>query len=701
MPEQGGNRLIHEKSPYLLQHADNPVDWYPWGEAAFEKAAKEDKPVFLSIGYSTCHWCHVMAHESFEDPEVAQLMNETVVSVKVDREERPDLDNVYMTVCQALTGRGGWPLTILMTPQKEPFFAGTYFPKADRFQMTGMMSLLPKVHELWKSRRGDVLDSAQRILTAVRGMDADGPGEDPRPADLDRAFKELRGRFDREHGGFGDAPKFPSPHQLLFLLRYHYRNGDPEALDMATATLRAMRQGGMYDHVGGGFHRYSTDRTWLVPHFEKMLYDQALLSMAYLEAYQVTGDSAHARTAEQIFAYVARDLTAPEGGFYSAEDADSEGEEGKFYLWTEAEIREVLAPKEADLVIRLYGIRADGNFHDEVTGRKTGKNIFHLSRPLSDWARELNLSPEDLETRLTSALSSLLSRRQERIRPHKDDKILTDWNGLMIAALAQGARVLEDSGYADTAKGAADFLLTRLREKNGRLLHRYRGGHAGIPAHLDDIAFLVWGLIELYETLFDPAILEWALDLNQDMIAHYRDPDSGGFFFTPDDGERLILRKKEIYDGAIPSGNSVSLQNLLRLARLTGRSELEEIAAATAKAFSIQVSRMPSAFTGFLTGVDFALGPTREVVIVGPADSDGTREMIRTVRRGFHPRRLVLVRPTGNRSSEKIDKLAPFLQDYKGVGEQPTAYVCTRQSCEQPTTDVSQLTRRLQRSEGL
>ncbi|MFH1125034.1 MAG: thioredoxin domain-containing protein, partial [Pseudomonadota bacterium] len=437
--ENPSNRLIHEKSPYLLQHAHNPVNWLPWGHEAFEKAHRENKPIFLSIGYSTCHWCHVMEKESFEDPEVAGLLNETFVSIKVDREERPDLDHVYMTACQMLTGSGGWPLTIVMTPDKRPFFAATYIPKGSRFGRTGMMELIPRLRDTWRTRRDEVLASAESITQSLQGLEKESQGGDLDRSVLDRAYEELSKRFDKTYGGFSNAPKFPTPHNFFFMLRFWKRTGNSEALKMVEKTLQKIRWGGIYDQVGFGFHRYSTDREWLVPHFEKMLYDQAMLALAYLETYQAAGEGVYGDTAREIFEYVLRDMTSPEGAFYSAEDADSEGEEGKFYVWTREELRQILGEEEADLIAKVFHVEKSGNFREEATGENTGANILYLGRPISEIAADLGMPRPDLEKAMESARKKLFEARKKRVHPHKDDKVLTDWNGLMIAAFARGA----------------------------------------------------------------------------------------------------------------------------------------------------------------------------------------------------------------------------------------------------------------------
>jgi len=684
------NRLIFQKSPYLLQHAENPVDWYPWSEEAFEKAKKENKPVFLSIGYSTCHWCHVMAHESFEDPEVAKLMNETFVSVKVDREERPDIDSVYMTVCQAMTGNGGWPLTIIMTPNKEPFFTATYIPKEIKFGRVGMLTLIPRIKELWSTRQAEVLSSATQIAAFLQNTAPGAPGDSLNEPLLHLAYKQLLERFDGHHGGFGSAPKFPTPHNLLFLLRYWKRTGNEKALNMVEKTLQSMRRGGIYDHVGFGFHRYSTDSRWLVPHFEKMLYDQALLAIAYTEAYQATKKAEYARTAHEIFTYVMRDMTSPEGVFYSAEDADSEGEEGKFYLWTNDEIQEVLSHEGTDLAVRLFNITADGNFTDEVAGRKTGRNILHLTRSIEKLASHLNMSVPDLRARIEEIQEELFAYREKRIHPHKDDKILTNWNGLMIAALAKGAQVFDEPRYASAARRATDFILKNVRTSQGRLLHRYRDGEAVLTAHVDDYAFLIYGLLELYEATFEVYYLETALRLTEDLVRHFWDHEHGGFYFTADDGERLLVRQKEIYDGAVPSGNSVAMLNLLRLGRITASADFEEKAARIGRVFYGNVSQLPSAYTQLMASADFAIGPSYEVVIAGDLQADDTRQMLDAIRGIFVPNKIVILHPSDQKPS-LIDDIVPFIKDHSSIDGKATAYVCLDYNCQLPTKDIGSM----------
>ncbi|NTV57184.1 MAG: thioredoxin domain-containing protein [Deltaproteobacteria bacterium] len=681
------NKLIKEKSPYLLQHAYNPVDWHAWNEEAFEKAGAENKPIFLSIGYSTCHWCHVMEKESFEDAEVAELMNEAFVSIKVDREERPDIDHVYMTVCQMMTGSGGWPLTIVMTPDKKPFFAATYIPKGSRFGRTGLMELIPRISEVWRNRHKDVLESAENMTAALQSMEKEKPGELLDAGVFDKAFEDLSQRFDKTYGGFSGAPKFPTPHNFFFMLRYWRRTDHQEALKMVEKTLQEIRWGGIFDQVGFGFHRYSTDKEWLVPHFEKMIYDQAMLALAYLETFQATGNTVYSDTAREIFAYVLRDLRSPEGGFYSAEDADSEGVEGKFYVWTEQELRETLPPDEADLIVRVFHVEKNGNFREEASGENLGANILYTGKSLSDIASEMNLPEKELKKKIDSARSRLFEARERRIHPHKDDKILTDWNGLMVAALARGAQVLGDKAYSDAAEGAVEFILKKLRTPDGRLLHRFREGEARIPAHLDDYAFLVWGLLETYEATFDARFLKIALELNKDMIHHFWDAQGGGLYFTSDDAENLIVRKKEVYDGALPSGNAVAMLNLLRLGRFTGDADLEDRAFKLQRAFSEQVRQFPSGYTQFLSAVDFSLSSSHDVVISGTL---GAKEMLDALRSRFSPNQVLLFRPAGEESAG-IDALAAFAKNYDPVNGKATAYVCSGRACKDPTTEVKDL----------
>jgi len=604
--QTSANRLIDQKSPYLLQHAYNPVHWHPWSEDTFILARDKDLPVFVSIGYATCHWCHVMEQESFEDREVAQALNRNFISVKVDREERPDIDHIYMNACRMISGRGGWPLTVVMTPDKRPFFAATYIPKQGRFGQAGLLDLLAEITRLWQHDRDRIISSARQVTDNLQQVHQSLPEATLDASTLQAAFQSLEQRYDHEYGGFGQAPKFPAPHNLLFVLRYWQQSKKGEALNMVDTTLKAMRQGGIFDHLGFGFHRYSTDRYWLVPHFEKMLYDQAMLIMALAETYKYTQDSSYSQVIEETAGYVFQDMTDVSGAFYSAEDADSEGEEGKFYVWTEQEIDQLLSPEEARLTKQVFGLTPDGNFKDEATGRRTGANILHFPEPLDQAAESLGLDPEKLSSRLETVRSKLLTARNQRIRPLLDDKILTDWNGLMIAALALAGHILGTDEYTQAAKRAARFIMENMY-RDGRLLHRYRDGQAAIPGMLDDYAFFIQGLIELHTAIGEQHYLDTALDLTRTCLDHFWDSQNGGFYLTPDDGEELLTRPKEVTDGAIPSGNSVFLSNLLRLGQLTDNTELTQKANELITAFSGTVAEIPAGCTFFLCGLDMSL----------------------------------------------------------------------------------------------
>ncbi|MFX0038830.1 MAG: thioredoxin domain-containing protein [Promethearchaeota archaeon] len=673
------NKLKSEKSPYLLQHAKNPVDWYPWGEEAFIKARNEDKPIFLSIGYSTCHWCHVMAHESFEDDEIAKLMNEVFVSIKVDREERLDVDKIYMTVCQMMTGSGGWPLTIIMTPDKKPFFAGTYFPKETRFGRIGLLDLIKRIQELWKNQKNEILNSAEQIVFSLQNIDQESPGEKFSDNSLKKAYRELSIQYDSVNGGFGTRPKFPTPHNLIFLLRYWKRTGDDKALKMVEKTLLEMRKGGIYDHIGFGFHRYSTDSVWLVPHFEKMLYDQALIVIAYIEAYQATKNDLYRKTAQEIFTYVLRDMTSPEGGFYSAEDADSEGEEGKFYLWSKKDMEKILEKHEVDLILNLFNIEDFGNYLEEASSKKTGKNILHLN----------NLPDTEIVEKIEKIRLTLFEERENRIHPHKDDKILTDWNGLMIAALAKGAIAFQENKYLENAKKAANFILSKLTDSNNKLLHRYKDGVSEINGFLTDYSFLIWGLIELYEATFDIFFLKSALELHKIQNEDFWDKNIGGFFFTSKDSEQLLTKQKEIYDGAIPSGNSIAMLNLLRLSYITGDHELEEKADKLLRVFSEKIKANPLAYTQFLIAIDFALGPSYSLVIAGNSLGEDTKEFINLIRNEYTPNKVLMLRKIEQETPD-IDKYSNFVEFFYDYQGKATAYVCINKTCKPPTHDINQ-----------
>ncbi len=704
------NRLIHEKSPYLLQHAHNPVDWHPWGPEAFDTAKRDDKPIFLSIGYSTCYWCHVMEQESFENEEIGRMLSELFVPVKVDREERPDLDAIYMTAVQALSGQGGWPMTVFLTPDGKPFWGGTYVPPEDRWGRPGMRTLLPAIAEAWKARRAELLESGEAVTQALAAARHPASAAPLGASTLEAAVAQYRDQYDPAHGGFGPAPKFPRSHSLSFLLRAWYRSRDAEVLAMVDATLTAMRRGGMYDQLGGGFHRYSTDERWLVPHFEKMLYDQGLLARTYLEAHQATGRAAHAETARGIFAYVLRDLRDAGGAFYAAEDAGEVGKEGAWYVWRAAEIDRVLGGKLAGVVKRHYGVAPDGNFSAEgpAAAGARGANILHVATEAAALAQALGRPVTEVEAQLAEARTTLLAARAKRARPHRDDKILTDWNGLMIGALAYGARVLDEPRYAAAAKEAATFLLTRLTRggqpldsARGRgerakrvapqLLHRYRDGEAGISAFLDDYAFLAWGLLDLYEATFEVKWLGEAVRLAEEMVRLFRDPEGGGFFFSGERNERLIARTKELYDGAAPSGNSVAALVLLRVGRLTMNREREAEAERLIQAFSGTVQQMAHAFPQFLIALDAALGPSHELVVAGDPQAAATQRLLRAVSQPFLPRAGLLLHPTTASEAQGIERLAPFIASQTPIDGKPAVYLCERGACRLPLTEPAQV----------
>ena len=681
------NKLASEKSPYLLQHSNNPVDWYPWGDEAFEKAHQEDKPVFLSVGYATCHWCHVMAHESFEDEGIAQLMNQAFVNIKVDREERPDIDNTYMTVCQMLTGSGGWPLTIIMTPNKKPFYAATYIPKQGRHGQPGMAELIPRIRGLWKNERDKVVGSSEEIAQAFQKSTKSELGKGLGQDIFEKAYKQYEANFDEEFGGFGHSPKFPSPHNLMLLLRYWNQSQNDQALQIVEKTLTNMRRGGIYDQVGYGFHRYSTDQQWLVPHFEKMLYDQAMLIMAYTEAWQATGKELYRQTAEEIIQYVLRDLQDSEGAFYSAEDADSEGEEGKFYVWSIDEIREALPAADAELAIEVFNMTEEGNYEDEATRQKTGKNIPHLTKSFTELAEERDLSKKKLLEKIEKIRTTLLEAREKRVRPLLDDKVLTDWNGLMIAALAKAGRAFDKQSYIEEAKRALSFINEKLVDGE-TLLHRYRDGEAAIHAHADDFAFLIWGSRELYESTFEIPFLKQAVELQKEFIDQFWDNEHGGFFFTSHNSEELLGRTKEVYDGALPSGNSVAMQNLLTLGRITGNTDWEQKADTMNKLFSEQVSRAPTGFGQLLQALDFQLGTSFEVTIAGEKESTDTQNMLKELHHSFVPNKIVVF---NDPEESRITKLAPYTENQDMKDEKATAYVCKNYSCKAPTNSVKEM----------
>ncbi len=666
------NSLINEKSPYLLQHAYNPINWYGWGEEAFNKAKEEDKPVFLSIGYSTCHWCHVMAHESFEDTEVAKVINDNFIAIKVDREERPDIDSVYMTVCQALTHQGGWPLTIIMTPDQKPFFAGTYFPKKSKYNMPGLIDILYSVITNWKDNRNKIISSSESILSELDKY-YEGEINDVKLTSktLENGYDQILHAFDNKYGGFGDVPKFPTPHKIMFLLRYYKIHENSKALEMAEKTLDCMYKGGLFDHVGFGFSRYSTDNKWLVPHFEKMLYDNALLIIAYIEGYEVTRKKLYKDVAVNALEYVFRELRNENGGFYCGEDADSEGEEGKYYVFNPSEILEVLGEENGTYFNEYFDITPNGNFEE--------KNIPNL-------INNSNFNKDNVK--INELRKQVLKYRSSRMKLHKDDKILTSWNGLMIAALAKGYKAFGDKKYFEYAKNAVDFILNNLIDKKKRLLARYRDNESRHKAYLDDYAFLCFGLIELYESSFDVLFLKKALDLNKDMINLFWDNEKHGFFLYGEDGEKLIARPKELFDGALPSGNSVAAYNLIKLARITGEDKLEAMAEEQldficGALFSEEINH-----SFFLVGASFALNLSKELVCVIKDKND--EEKIKYLLSEKQTFNLTVIIKT-NENKNEIEELIPFIKDYDFINDKSTYYLCQGRSCLAPVNDINEL----------
>jgi len=689
------NRLIHEKSPYLLQHAHNPVDWYPWGEEAFARAAQENKPIFLSIGYSTCHWCHVMERESFENEEVAKTLNDFFVSIKVDREERPDVDRIYMLFVQASTGSGGWPMSVWLTPERKPFFGGTYFPPDNRYGRPGFRAILENLARAWREDRTRVEESGAQVLSQLQqysevSRGAGTAGEAGKEA-LDSGFFAFRRMFDTKLGGFGGAPKFPRPSVHNFLVRYFAGIGNEEALEMVLLTLREMAKGGMNDQLGGGFHRYSVDERWFVPHFEKMLYDQAQLATSYLEAFQITRDPQYADAVREIFSYVLRDLAHADGGFYSAEDADSATDpehphrkhEGAFYVWTKAEIEGALAPSDAALFCYRFGVEPQGNVAEDPHGEFGGANILYQAHTVEESSTHFKVSAQEARTVLANASAKLLDRRSTRPRPHLDDKILTAWNGLMISAFAKGAQILDEPRYADAARGAASFIRRRLYdESRGILLRRYRDGEAMIDGFLDDYGFLVHALLDLYETAFDHEDLMFAARLAAKARELFEDTENGGFYSTAA-GADLVLRLKDDHDGAEPSGNSAMAMALLRLARMTGRDEFRQSAEGTFEAFAHRLKSAGAGLPQMLAALAFALARPREIVLAGPREDEHMRQILGVIRKRFLPNAVVLM---GND--------APTLMP--PIEERPTAYVCENYTFQLPTTDLGEFENQLQ-----
>jgi len=676
------NRLILESSPYLLQHAHNPVDWYPWSDEAFARAAAESKPVLLSVGYSTCHWCHVMEEESFEDEEIAAYLNRNYVAIKVDREVRPDVDEAYMTVVQMLSGSGGWPMTVWLTPGRQPFSGGTYFPPRQ------FLTLLQQLRLAFDADPFRIAEQAGEITRQVQQLAA-RPGGDSLPdaGVLRRAFDGFAGTFDATNGGFGGAPKFPSPPDLEFLLRYHRHAGNVRALEMVTLTLEKMAAGGIHDHAGGGFHRYATDAAWQVPHFEKMLYDNAQLAALYLAAYQVTGRGDFAAVTRDVLDYVGREMTAPEGGFYAATDADSEGAEGRFFVWTPAQIRAALDAAHAEAVLAYYGVTAPGNFH--------GKNILHVTAPLPEVASRLGLAPARVRQLLDEARARLYAVRARRVPPHRDTKILAGWNGLMISAFARAGAVLDAPAYVERASAAARFVLGRMRV-DGRLRRSFAGGAAHEEAFLDDYAFVAAGLLDLYEATFDLRWLREAMALQDILGRDFWDAEKGGFFFTGAHHEVTLTRQKPSSDGAVPSGNAVAALNLLRLGEFTADERRREQAEATLRAFAPLLERSPAAAPALLAALDFRLDRAKEIVIVRPSGATGDQALLAAVRKSYLPNRILTVTSEGDELARQR-AVIPLVADKRALRGATTAYVCEQKVCALPTSDPAVLAEQLAR----
>ena len=672
------NHLIHETSPYLLQHADNPVDWYPWGEEAFEKARRENKPVLLSIGYSACHWCHVMAHESFENEQIAELMNENFVSIKVDREERPDLDQIYMNAVQMMTHHGGWPMTVFLTPDAVPFYGGTYFPPEDRYNMPGFPRVLIGVAETYRDRQDDIRETGTSLVNELKRLSGTGGSDYPvEPELLDAAYVGIIRNYDSVNGGFGGAPKFPAAMTLEFLLRTHARTGNRDALEMVSHTCRKMANGGMYDQLGGGFHRYSTDARWLVPHFEKMLYDNALLSRLYLHYFQVSEEPFARETVAGILDYVLREMTHADGGFYSTQDADSESHEGKFFVWTMDEIRAALGEQHARNFSAYYNITEAGNFE--------GKNIPNVTRSAEEVAQSLGISESDLRASLEESKRKLFELREQRVKPDRDEKVLTAWNGLMMASFAEAGVVLDRPDYTEAARRNASFVISHLR-REGKLLRTWKDGVAKFNAYLEDYAFLIEGLMTLFETTGEFRWLTTGLALTEIMIDEFWDDDAGGFFFTGKSHENLIVRSKDYFDNATPSGNSVAALVLLKAALFTGKERYRTLAIAVLREVGDSIRRYPSGFGYALSAADFLLSTPKEVAIVGSTPDDFQPLLAETWRR-YLPNKVVA-------ASFGVDVI-PLLENRSMIDGLPTAYVCENYTCKQPVTDISALREQL------
>ncbi len=683
------NRLALETSPYLLQHQHNPVQWYPWGADALRKAREENKPIFLSVGYSACHWCHVMEHESFENEEIAEILNEHFVSIKVDREERPDIDGIYMEAVQMMTGQGGWPMSVFLLPDSRPFFGGTYFPPDDKWGRPGFRNVLLKLAEMYRTRKGDLQGNAENITMNLRQMGVVESATGALKAEwMERAAQELKERFDASWGGFGRAPKFPPSMALMLLLRNWRRNQDQELMKMVEGTLQRMALGGMYDQLGGGFHRYSVDDYWLIPHFEKMLYDNALLARVYVEAFQATGSAFYRSVAADTLDYALREMTSPGGGFYSAQDADSEGEEGKYFVWRPEQIHEILGKDAADVFCRFYGVTEKGNFEGKTSA-------LFIQKPPRVFAEEEGIGEAELLDILQRARAKLFDARERRVKPGLDDKILTSWNGLMIGSMALAGRVLDRAAYVEEASKAADFILDNMRDDRG-LLRSHRQGVSKFNAYLDDYAFLIVGLVDLYEASFDPRWIRAASDLAREMIARYWDEEEGAFFFTAHDHEELIVRRKMTQDGAVPSGNSMAALGLLRLARLSGEAEFEERGEGVLRSFGEYLGRAPAAFHMMLVALDFYLDTPMEVAIVGERGAEDTRAALRAVGSSFIPNTVLALKSES--SAEEADAAVPLLQGKSMVDGRAAVYVCENFTCKEPLADMNALKKAIQRN---
>ena len=674
------NRLVDESSPYLLQHARNPVEWYSWSEEGLRRARAEDKPIFLSIGYAACHWCHVMEHESFEDPATAAVMNAHFINIKVDREERPDLDDVYMKAVVAMTGGGGWPMSVFLTPDGVPFYGGTYFPPVPQHGMPAFIQVLEAMAAAWRDQRADVERGSAELLDVIRRGDATASAAAVlSPSTLDGAYSVLERNYDLAHGGWGRAPKFPQPMTIDFLLRTHARTGERAALTMATSTLTKMAAGGMYDQLGGGFHRYATDAIWLVPHFEKMLYDNGQLARAYLHAWQVTRQPSFRRVAEETLDYITREMTDPAGGFYSSQDADSEGEEGKFFVWSLQEVRDTLGA-DAHLVADAYGVTERGNFE--------GRNILHAARDSAALAERHGVNIRDIEARLAAARQRLAALREQRVKPALDDKVLVAWNGLALAAFADAARILDRGDYRQIAERNAEFLLREMLTPAGRLLRSWRRGRARLNAYLEDHANLIDGLLALYEATFDTRWFGAARRLADVMITHFHDP-AGGFFDTSDDHERLAVRPKGLQDNATPSGNAMAAAGLLRLAAFTGEGRYRDLAEEGLRLAQPLTASYPTAFARWLGALDFALAGPREIAILGDPTAADTRALLQVVQGTYRPNQVVALGRPGEAPS------VPLMADRVQLNGHATAFVCEHFTCQLPVTDPQALAAQL------